>query len=45
MTEFGFELDSRTVFHILDTMAVLTTVDVRVEGEVFSTCLSCESFS
>lgn len=45
MTEFGFELDSRTVFHILDTMAVLTKVDVDVKEGVLSTCLSCESFS
>ena len=33
MTEFGL-LDSRTVFHILDTMAVLTQVDVGIKGEV-----------
>lgn len=45
MTEFGFELDSSTVFHILETMAVVTQVDVGVEGEVLSTCSSCESFS
>lgn len=32
VTEFSFELDSRAVFHILDTMAVLTKVDFGVEG-------------
>lgn len=34
MTEFGFELDSRTVFHILDTMAILTEADACAKGEV-----------
>lgn len=36
MSDFGyeFEFDSPTVFHILDTMAVLTEVDVGVKGEV-----------
>lgn len=36
MSDFGFEVefDSRTVFHILDTMAVLTKVAIAVKGEV-----------
>lgn len=44
VTEFGFELHSRTVFHILDAM-VLTNVDVGVEGEVLSISLPSETFS
>lgn len=34
VTEFGFKLDSRTVFHILDTVAVLTKADAGIESEV-----------